>query len=369
MVSTKCFEINTDEKGDLTPESTAILREGAEIIRNNGLVAFPTETVYGLGANALSPQAVAGIFRAKGRPGDNPLIVHIAHWSMLEPLVTTIPPEARRLAELFWPGPLTLVLPCSPRVPSVVTAGLSTVAIRMPDHPVALALIKEAGVPIAAPSANTSGKPSPTTASHVLEDLQGKVPLVLDGGPVGVGVESTVLDLTVNPPMVLRPGGVTLEMLQEELGQVQLDPAMVGIPLMADGHETVVPKTPEDPVPKAPGMKYVHYSPEAEVVLVDGPLEGMINIIKELALVRQKEGFKVGIMASQESVSSYQGFFTLVIGSRDDLSTVATNLYGLLRDFDRYGVQVVIAETFPRQGLGLAIMNRLTKAADKIIKV
>ncbi|MDA8234941.1 MAG: L-threonylcarbamoyladenylate synthase [Clostridia bacterium] len=362
MTSTKCLEVKTDKSGELTPEGVAAIGEGGEILRHNGLVAFPTETVYGLGANALSPEAVEGIFRAKGRPGDNPLIVHIAHWSMLEPLVKAIPPEARQLAEKFWPGPLTLVLPSSSQVPQVVTAGLPTVAVRMPDHPVALALIKEAGVPVAAPSANTSGKPSPTAAVHVLEDLGGKVPLVLDGGPVGLGVESTVLDLTVSPPMVLRPGSITLEMLRDVLGQVDLDPAMAGMDF-PHSHKQ------EAPAPKAPGMKYAHYSPEAEVVLVDGPVEEMTAAVLDLAAARQRQGLKVGIMASRETVASYQGFFTLVIGSRQDLTTVAVNLYSLLRDFDRHGVQVVIAEGFSWQGLGLAIMNRLTKAADKIIKV
>jgi len=360
-ITTKCVRVQLNDSGHIGPEGVAAIREGAAILRSNGLVAFPTETVYGLGANALDSSAVEKIFRAKGRPGDNPLIVHIADLAMLTDLVRNVPSEACRLAQKFWPGPLTMVLPCSGRVPKAVTAGLSTVAVRMPDHPVALALIKEAGVPVAAPSANTSGRPSPTKACHVLEDLGGKVPLVLDGGPVGVGVESTVLDLTVSPAMVLRPGGITLEQLQEQLGKVELDPAL------AEGQSSG--GNPEAATPKSPGMKYTHYSPDAEVLLVEGPLQEMVAVIREMAAARAREGLKIGIMASKETASSYSGFFTLTVGSREELSTVAANLYDTLRAFDRHGIELILAEAFPRSGLGLAVMNRLTKAAGKIINV
>lgn len=325
------------------------LQEAARLLKDHEVVAFPTETVYGLGANALSTQAVQKIFQAKGRPSDNPLIVHIAHKEDLGSLVTHIPEKAKKLMEVFWPGPLTMILPKKDGIAPEVTAGLDTVGVRMPDHPVALALISEAGLPIAAPSANRSGRPSPTTAEHVYEDLQGRVAGIVDGGATGVGVESTVLDVTVDPPMILRPGGVTKEDLERVIGPVKLDPGL----------------TLEDEKPKAPGMKYQHYAPQGEMwmVMADSVPE-QIRIIQDAIGQAKREGRKVGVLATEESSPSYRDAdFVAVCGSRDNLATVAQQLYDALRSFDHQGVDFILSESFPLQGVGLAVMNRLNKAA------
>jgi L-threonylcarbamoyladenylate synthase len=327
---------------DLIARAAAVLREG-------GLVAFPTETVYGLGANATDAAAVAKIFAAKGRPADNPLIVHVADRPSLQQVVKTVGPRAEQLMERFWPGPLTLVLPKQPTVPDSVTGGLPTVAVRMPDHPVAIALIKAAGVPVAAPSANLSGRPSPTTADHVVEDLAGRADIIIDGGETGVGLESTVLDLTVDPPVLLRPGGVTLEDLQEAIGTVHLD--------------TAVHSGDVGDAPRSPGMKYKHYSPEAHVILVNGPVLQMQAKIRDLAYEFEEEGKRVGIMCSVESRGVYQAPVILEYGTRDDLATMAADLFSTLRAFDRHKVDVILIEGVPSTGIGLAIMNRLQKAA------
>ncbi len=349
---------------DPSANPSALKRAGG-ILREGGLVAFPTETVYGLGADALNPEAVQKIYLAKGRPSDNPLIVHIADEQALAPLVSEIPTQAEQLMEKFWPGPLTLVLPRSPRIPDRVTGGLATVAVRMPDHPVALALLKEAGVPVAAPSANLSGRPSPTTAQHVWQDLAGRVEMIIDSGPVGVGVESTVLDLTTETPMILRPGGVTAEELEQVLGKKPaLDPSLTATkaadPAGGQGEELV---------PRSPGMKYTHYSPEAQVILVEGDLPVMVETIQRLAGEHLGQGLKVGIMATSETQEAYREGTVISVGSRGDLSTVAANLYGSLREFDARGVQVILAEGFDQAGLGAAVMNRLTKAAGRVVKV
>jgi len=331
------------------PEAEPVA-EAAAVLRKGGLVAFPTETVYGLGANATSEEAVAKIFVAKGRPSDNPLIVHVADRESVAAIAKNVPPTAEKLMEHFWPGPLTLVLPKQPVIPLNVTCGLPTVGVRMPNHPVALALIRAAGVPIAAPSANASGKPSPTVAEHVIEDLAGRIDMVLDGGETGVGLESTVLDCTVDPPVLLRPGGVTVEMLTEVIGQVVVDRGVHS----AEAVEA----------PRSPGMKYRHYSPKAQVILVDGPVLQMQAKIKDLMYEYQQEGLRVGIMCSMESRGAYQAPVILEYGSRDDLPGMAGDLFSTLRAFDRHAVDVVLVEGVPSVGIGMAIMNRLRRAAS-----
>lgn len=330
------------------PELAAVAH-AAEIIRQGGVVAFPTETVYGLGANATDSAAVARIFEAKGRPSDNPLIVHVADREQLTDIVSEVPAAAAKLMERFWPGPLTLVLPKRRAVADAVTCGLSTVGVRMPSHPVALALIRASEVPLAAPSANRSGRPSPTAADHVLEDLGGRIPLLLDGGETGVGLESTVIDMTVDPPVLLRPGGVTLEQICAEIGPVEVAPAVHG--------EEV------GEAPRSPGMKYTHYAPKARVLLIDGPVLAMQEKIRDLAGEFEAEGKKVGIMCAAESRGVYQAQVVLEYGAREDLASIATDLFSTLRAFDRHGVDVILAEGVPAAGIGLAIMNRLRRAA------
>ena len=333
------------------PDNSAggAIAEAAEIIKAGGLVAFPTETVYGLGANALEADAVKAIFRAKGRPADNPLIVHLAEISQVYDLAEDISVPAQRVMEAFWPGPLTLVLPKKAAVPREVTAGLNSVAVRMPDHPVALELIRSAGVPVAAPSANSSGKPSPTTARHVLEDLDGKIDAVVDGGVCRVGLESTVLDMTSVNPTILRPGGITREDIEGVIGFVAFDSGSVGIDAID--------------APRSPGMKYTHYSPRADVIVVTG--ENCSKIFERVTqlLNEYRPKKKVGVLASSETVKGYaaDGIFTL--GSRSNLETVARNLFQGLRSLDEQQMDLIIAEGYPESGIGAAIMNRLNKAS------
>jgi len=324
-----------------------IIGRAAAVIRRGGLVAFPTETVYGLGANALDARAVRRVFEVKGRPPDNPLIVHVAAASEMAGLVRKVPPVALQLGERFWPGPLTLVLPAAPGVPREVTAGLDTVAVRMPAHPVALALIRAAGVPVAAPSANTSGRPSPTTAAHVFEDLGGKIEIILDGGPAPVGVESTVLDLTTDVPTVLRPGGVTVEALAAVLGEVRGSPG-------------------ETARPRSPGMKYRHYAPRGRVILVEGSPAAQTAAIRELA--REHAGRRVVILAADESAALYPGHTVVTYGPRRDLGEVARRLYEALRRCDELGAEVILAEATARAGLGLAVWDRLRRAAAEVVR-
>jgi len=332
------------------------IRAAARVIRSGGLVAFPTETVYGLGANALDEEAVSKIFKAKDRPADNPIIVHIANKEDISVLTERLPEKAGPLISKFWPGALTILAAKSELVPDATTAGLSTVAVRMPSHPVARALIAEAGVPIAAPSANIAGRPSPTTAEHVLKDLSGRIEMVIDGGPVGFGVESTVLDLTSNVPTVLRPGPVTVEELQKILGKVEVHPVA-----KAEAPTEAV-------IAQAPGMKYRHYAPRAEVIVVEGPIGHVVSKIQELAKKHGHDGKKVGVMATKESAHKYRADVVKVVGPREDLVTVAKNLFRVLREFDDAGVDVVLAEGLETTGIGLAIMNRLRKAAgNKIV--
>ncbi|WP_396266358.1 L-threonylcarbamoyladenylate synthase [Halobacillus amylolyticus] len=324
-------------------EHDQAIREAAGLLHQQQVVAFPTETVYGLGADATNEVAVQRIFEAKGRPADNPLIVHVADKSQVEGLVTETPPIARKLMDNFWPGPLTLILPSNGTAASNVTAGLPTIAIRMPDHTVALSLLTAAGRPLAAPSANRSGRPSPTEAVHVSQDLDGRIAGIVDGGPTGVGVESTVLDCTAEIPMILRPGGVTKEDLQPFIPTIIIDPAL------AD----------QETKPKSPGMKYTHYAPEAPLWLVDGDREFFQNQLNQLKATDQR----VGVIASSELAAELDHNRVLTCGSKQDLTEVAGNLYGALRQFKKSDVDVILCETFPEHGVGAAIMNRLTKAA------
>lgn len=335
------------------------LAEAAAVLKGGGLVAFPTETVYGLGGNALDEDAARKIYAAKGRPSDNPLIAHISCAAELAPLVREIPEAGRKLMEAFWPGPLTMIFPKSSKVPYGTTGGLDTVAVRMPNDPVASRLIALAGVPVAAPSANTSGRPSPTTADHVWQDMNGRIDMIIDGGPVGIGVESTIVDVSSPVPSVLRPGAITMEMLREVLGEVAVDPAILG-PMK------------EDVKPKAPGMKYRHYAPKAELTLVEttGPVERMVEKVKELAHEKLVQGCQVGIICTDESRSCYAEGTVRSIGARESQESVAHNLYAVLREFDDLKVEYIFSESFSEDHLGQAIMNRLSKAAGyKIVQV
>lgn len=331
----------------LSSEDIAV---AAELIRQGECVAFPTETVYGLGANALAEQAVAKIFAAKGRPADNPLIVHLYDRRQLADVISKWPREAEKLMVAFWPGPLTLVLPKSDAVPAMVTGGLDTVAVRIPDHPLALALLKAAGVPVAAPSANISGRPSPTRASHVLHDLGGRIPAIVDGGETGWGLESTVLDCTVQPIKLLRPGAVTLEQLRRHVF-VETDRGT---------------RQHNDAAPPSPGMKYRHYSPEARVIVVEGK-HIQREIRQQLAHFR-RQGTTAVVLAFSENKTAYGDAATMDMGSRGDLKVAASRLYHLLRKADHLGYQAVLVEGLPETDLGQAIMNRLRKAAAKVVK-
>jgi len=315
----------------------------ARLLRQGGLVGFPTETVYGLGADGFNPDAVRHIFTAKGRPQDNPLILHIPDVSWLGRCGTNVPPEAYRLAERFWPGPLTLVLPRAPGVPDVVTAGLETVGIRCPAHPVARALITAADTPVAAPSGNRSGRPSPTTAAHMLEDMDGRIDGIVDGGPCGVGVESTIVDLTVAPPRLLRPGGISLEALRDTLGEVDVDPALVR-PL-AEGER-----------PRAPGMKYRHYAPNAPVTVVRGTPDA------SAAWILERLGPSDGVICFDECAPLFPCLVQCVGPARHP-EVQARRLFDALRAFDHTQVVHIWAQCPDEAGIGLAVCNRLNKAA------
>jgi len=327
------------------------IKIAAEIIKNGGLVAFPTETVYGLGANTLDGEAVMKIFKVKNRPPDNPLINHIDSKEWLYKLAEEVPEEAITLADAFWPGPLTMIFKKKDIVPDVVTGGLKTTSMRMPDNKIALNLIKYSECPIAAPSANLSGKPSPTTAEHVIHDLYGKIDCIIDGGKTDIGVESTVIDLTVDPPLLLRPGGVTYEMLKDFI-EIKIHPAAEAM-IKFKGK------------PESPGMKYRHYAPKADMILVEGEINKMIKKIQEI--YEENKGKKIGIIATEETKKFYTGNIK-IIGSRRNMRTVATNLFKILREFDREGMDLIISEGFSTEGIGLAVMNRLRKAAKTVIK-
>ncbi len=344
-------------KDTFTDEDREAIEEAARIIRAGGLVAFPTETVYGLGGDALDAEASKKIYAAKGRPSDNPLIAHISSMEEIFPLVREIPEAGRRLAKAYWPGPLTMIFPKSDKVPRETTGGLDTVAIRMPSDPTAARFIRAAGVPIAAPSANTSGRPSPTTAQHVYQDLNGKIEGILDGGPVGIGLESTIVDVTGEVPVLLRPGAITVEMMNSVVGEVPVDPAILG------------PASP-DLVPKAPGMKYRHYAPKANLTLVEGETSRVVETICRLSAEKVKEGKKTGIICTEETEKYFPADLIKCIGRRSSEESIAHNLYAVLREFDDEGCEYIFSEGFSEHNLGRAIMNRLNKAAGyHILKV
>ncbi|MBC1759816.1 L-threonylcarbamoyladenylate synthase [Listeria ivanovii] len=323
----------------------AVYEQAAELLRNGECVAFPTETVYGLGADATNHAAIQKIYAAKGRPSDNPLIVHIASRNQMDAFVASYPQKAMQLMENFWPGPLTVILPLKKdSLASNVSAGLSTVGVRMPENPVSLALIKEAAIPVAAPSANRSGKPSPTSASHVIEDLDGKVAGIIDGGETGVGVESTVIDCSREIPVILRPGGITKEQIEQVIGSVEL--------ATNDAKETEKPK--------APGMKYTHYAPKAPVYLIEGSKEFWQKEINKAEAAHKK----IGILATTELIEKLAtNAIIQTTGSIKSMEEVATHLYKGLRAFDHADVDIIFAEVYPEIKLGTAVMNRLEKAA------
>jgi L-threonylcarbamoyladenylate synthase len=343
-LKTKVIRIYEDKLEDKT------LKECGEALRNGKLVVFPTETVYGLGANALEEDAVKKIFEAKGRPQDNPLIVHISDIDEIKPLVKEIPKIAYELMEKFWPGPMTIILSKSSLIPDRTSAELDSVGIRMPSNKIARKLIKEAKVPIAAPSANISGRPSPTDIETCIEDLDGKVDYIIGGQKCDVGVESTVIDCTAYPPCVLRPGGITLEMLKEIDNNIYIDSA-------------IMTKDNENIKPKAPGMKYRHYAPKAELKIISGNLRNSVEKIKKLTEEYESAGKNVGIMTTDETKELYVKGQIVSLGSRENLESIARNLFSVLRSFDSKNVDIILSESFEEKGIGIAIMNRLKKSA------
>lgn len=325
------------------------MQRAGNILRTGGLVAFPTETVYGLGGDALNPESSRRIYAAKGRPSDNPLIVHICRWEDLAPIVREIPETAEKLGKAFWPGPLTMILAKSDRVPGETTGGLSTVAVRMPSDQTAISLIREAGGYVAAPSANASGRPSPTLAKYVEEDLGGKIEMILDGGQACIGLESTIVDLTEAVPTILRPGYITKEMLSKVLGEVETDRA-----ILPEG---------SDIAPKAPGMKYRHYAPKAELTIIAGEEEAVVRRINELAMEAERRGYRSGVIATNATLGRYRATLIKSAGDRAEGTETARELYRILREFDEAEVDVIWSESFEDDGIGQAVMNRLLKAA------
>ena len=330
-----------------TPDS---LKIASELLSQGSLVAFPTETVYGLGANALNPESVLSIFAAKERPADNPLIVHICDAAQLDPLCE-IPSRAPLLMNAFWPGPLTMLFPRKDTIPDAVTAGLPTVAVRMPSHPVAAALLKTCGLPVAAPSANRSGRPSPTTARHVLDDMDGRIPLILDGGPCDVGLESTVLDLCHGQPVILRPGGITKSMLEQVLEEE-----------VAVADSILRPLRPDEPA-LSPGMRYKHYAPQGLVTLVEGSEKDTIPLMRRLCQQDLTEGKKSCVLCFTEHMEAFSGCRPHDIGPRRDQAQIAHRLFGILRQLDQEGMETIYSEVLPPDEIGLAVMNRLGRAA------
>lgn len=334
----------------------ALIRAAGEVIRSGGLVAFPTETVYGLGGDALNPQSSEKIYRAKGRPSDNPLIVHIADMEKLNAIVREIPDSAQKLADRFWPGPLTMIFHKSDAVPYETTGGLDTVAVRMPVHAVARELIRAAGGYVAAPSANRSGRPSPTVAEYVIEDMDGRIDMVIDGGDVQIGLESTIVDLTTRQPTILRPGYITGQMIAQILGEVAEDCTM----MRADSGQA----------PKAPGMKYRHYAPKGDLTIVDGTEERVAEYINAQVRQQKNDNKRTGVIATDASLSRYCADVCRSVGDRNDETTIARELYRVLREMDDEKTDVIYSESFEAVGLGQAIMNRLLKAAGhKVIHV
>lgn len=327
------------------------LKTACEILKSNGLVAFPTETVYGLGGDALHPEASSKIYAAKGRPSDNPLIVHIADKESIYEIADEVSEKAEKLADAFWPGPMTMIFKKKEMVPYSTTGGLDTVAVRMPSHPIAMELIRQSGVYIAAPSANTSGRPSPTKAEHVIEDLNGKIDMIIDGGAVGIGLESTIVDVSGDIPVILRPGYITAAMLEEVVGDVKIDPAIVGKVMQ------------KNIVAKAPGMKYRHYAPKGNMAIVEGDTDNVIRKINELVSVRKEKGQRVAVIATEETKDRYECDIVRSIGSRKCEGSIAAGLYDILREMDHLEAEYIYAESFENDKLGNAIMNRMIKAA------
>ncbi|NLK72853.1 MAG: threonylcarbamoyl-AMP synthase [Clostridiales bacterium] len=329
-------------------EKEISIQKAANILKEGGIVAFPTETVYGLGANALNEEAIKKIYIAKGRPSDNPLIVHISDINMIHTITEYIPPKYDALIKAFWPGPLTLIFKKNDKIPDIVTAGLDTVAVRMPDNAIALELINKAGFPVAAPSANISGKPSPTKGEHVIQDLMGKVDAILLGEDCKVGLESTVLDLLSGQPTILRPGGVSKEAIEKAIGEKVLDNSLHNV-----GDKQIA---------SSPGMKYTHYAPKVPVIVFIGSLDNMIHGIQTMKEIKEKEGLRVGILATEETKAFYSGCIYSV-GSREKIETVAGSLFHVLRSFDKEDIDIILSESFTTEGMGLAIMNRIIKSA------
>lgn len=327
-----------------------LLMPAANALRDGKTVAFPTETVYGIGADALNAEAVYRIFEAKNRPADNPLIVHITQLKDLDRLVSYVSEDAKKLMDAFWPGPLTLILPKSSSVSEAVTAGLETVGIRMPSHPIARRLIELSGCPVAAPSANVSGRPSPTCGRDVAEDLNGRVSVIVYGSDASIGLESTVVDATGDEPVILRPGGVTLEMIRSLLGKGRYD-------------EKLNQKLEAGDKPKSPGMKYTHYAPKARVSVFVGDLDAVAKAIVNAQMDSEAKGRKVGVLTVDELLDHFAGATVLSLGSVHDANTAASRLFTLLREFDRHGVEEVFAVGYNEDGMGKALMNRLIKAA------
>ena len=348
-------EVVVIEEKNLDEKARDNLKRAGKIIRDGGLVAFPTETVYGLGGDALNPMSSKKIYAAKGRPSDNPLIVHVANMDDLAAIVQEVPDAARKLADAFWPGPLTMIMNKNEKVPYETTGGLDTVAIRMPNNEIALELIRQSGGYIAAPSANTSGRPSPTVARYCVEDLSGKIEMIIDGGQVGIGLESTIVDLTSQVPMILRPGYITAKMLEDVLGEISIDKTII------DSSSTERPK--------APGMKYRHYAPKGDLMIVQGSQSQVVDYINDRAKEAEASGKRVGVIATDDTKSLYQASIVKSVGNREDESTIAHELFKVLREFDDENVDVMFSESFDDSGIGQAIMNRLLKAAGHHIIV
>ena len=348
-------EVVVINENNIDEEAKKNLLKAGDIIRKGGLVAFPTETVYGLGGDALNPDSSKKIYAAKGRPSDNPLIVHVYRFEDVEAIVSEIPEAARKLADAFWPGPLTMIMNKNDKVPYETTGGLDTVAIRMPNNKIALELIEKSGGFIAAPSANTSGRPSPTVARYCIEDLDGKIEMIIDGGQVGIGLESTIVDLTSEVPMILRPGYITADMLKDVLGEITIDRTII------DSSSTQKPK--------APGMKYRPYAPKGELMIVQGAQKAVVDYINEMTLEARNIGKRVGVIGTDATKALYTADVVKSVGDRADETTVAHELFKVLREFDDENVDVMFSESFDDSGIGQAIMNRLLKAAGHNVKV
>lgn len=342
--NTKIIKINrTDFDG-------SELDEAARLLRNGELVAFPTETVYGLGGNALDPEASKKIYSAKGRPSDNPLIVHIAEKADIYKIGREVPESVQTLMDMFWPGPLTIIVKKSDIIPKETTGGLDTVAVRLPSDEIAGELIRRSGVYVAAPSANASGRPSTTRAEHCFEDLAGKIPLIIDGGPVKIGLESTIIDMSSDKPLILRPGYITIDEIRRAVPDCEFDPVVIAT------------AKPESIVAKAPGMKYRHYAPKGELIIFRGEPDRVISRINEEIAVKKKGGKRVAVLATEESRDFYQADFIKSLGRRTDEEEIARHLFEVLRSFDELGAEYIFGECFFSPGIGQAIMNRLVKA-------